>query len=296
MDIGILIIATARAGAIDTIARTVEERGYESIWIPEHPVIPIGFKTPVPVAGGGSLPEHYGRWCDPFVALSIAAAVTKRIKLATGICLLPEREPLITAKAVASLDLYSGGRVVLGVGAGWLREETEAMGAHFGSRWKRLRETVEAMRVAWTEPEPSYAGELVHFPPLRCEPKPLQKPYPPILLGGHGPKVLERVARTYDGWMPLVPNPESLKRDVEALRKLAVDHGRKPESIHITALVEPHESGPSLDDLRQYAEAGASRVVIFSQKMAIAMADGAALELIKRFEAVVERGQQVSTR
>ena len=217
MDIGILIIATARAGSIDTIARTVEERGYESIWIPEHPVIPIGFKTPVPVAGGGGLPEHYGRWCDPFVALSIASAVTKRIKLATGICLLPEREPLITAKTIASLDLYSGGRVVLGVGAGWLREETEAMGAHFGSRWKRLRETVEAMRVAWSQPEPAYAGDIVHFPPLRCEPKPLQKPYPPILLGGHTPKVLERVARTYDGWMPLVPNPESLKRDVADL-------------------------------------------------------------------------------
>jgi alkanesulfonate monooxygenase SsuD/methylene tetrahydromethanopterin reductase-like flavin-dependent oxidoreductase (luciferase family) len=113
------------------------------------------------------------------------------------------------------------------------------------------------------------------------------------MLGGHGPKVLERVARTYDGWMPLVPNPESLKRDVAALRKLATERGRNPDTIHITALVEPHESGPSLDDLRKYADAGASRVVIFSQKMAIAMADGAALELIKRFEAVVERGQQV---
>jgi alkanesulfonate monooxygenase SsuD/methylene tetrahydromethanopterin reductase-like flavin-dependent oxidoreductase (luciferase family) len=99
---------------------------------------------------GGELPEHYGRWCDPFVALSIAASVTKWIKLASGFCLLPEREPLITAKTIASLDLYSGGRAVLGVGAGWLREETEAMGAHFGSRWKRLRETVEAMRVAWS--------------------------------------------------------------------------------------------------------------------------------------------------
>src|SRR6202161_3848373 len=136
MDIGILVAATARTGAIDAIARAVENGGYESLWIPEHPVIPIGFKTQVP--GGFTLPEHYGRWCDPFVALSIASAVTKRIKLATGICLLPEREPLITAKTIASLDLYSGGRVVLGVGAGWLREETEAMGAHFGSRGEGL--------------------------------------------------------------------------------------------------------------------------------------------------------------
>lgn len=292
MDIGILVASTARTGAIDGIARAVENGGYESLWIPEHPVIPVGFQTAVP--GGGKLPEHYGRWVDPFVALSIAAAVTKRIKLATGICLLPEREPLITAKAVASLDLYSGGRVVLGVGAGWLREETEAMGANFGSRWKRLRETVEAMRVCWTEPEPSYKGELVHFPALRCEPKPLQKPYPPILLGGHGPKVLERVARTYDGWMPLVPNPESLKRDVTMLRKLAADRGRKADALHITALVDPQENGPSLDDLKKYADAGASRVVIFSQRIAIAIADGAALELIKRFEPVVERAQKVA--
>ena len=292
MDIGILVATTARTGAIDAIARAVEDGGYESLWIPEHPVIPVGFKTAVP--GGGTLPEHYGRWVDPFVALSIAAAVTKRIKLATGICLLPEREPLITAKAVASLDLYSEGRVVLGVGAGWLREETEAMGANFGSRWKRLRETVEAMRVLWTDPEPSYKGELVHFPALRCEPKPLQKPYPPILLGGHGPKVLERVARTYDGWMPLVPNPESLKRDVTMLRKLASDHGRKADALHITALVDPHESGPSLDDLKKYADAGASRVVLFSQRMAIAIADGAAVESIKRFEPVVERAQKIA--
>ena len=291
MDIGILIIATARAGSIDTIARAVEDRGYESIWIPDHPVIPIGFKTPVPLGGG--LPEHYGRWCDPFVALSIAAAVTKRIKLATGVCLLPEREPLITAKTVASLDVYSGGRVILGVGAGWLREETEAMGAHFGSRWKRLRETVEAMRIAWSQPEPSYAGDIVHFPPLRCEPKPLQKPYPPILLGGHTPKVLERVARNYDGWMPLVPNPEALQRNVATLRKLTAEQGRNPDSLHITAFVDPGENGPSVDELKRYADAGASRVVIFSQKTASAIADGAALDLIDRFQPVVERAQHV---
>ena len=291
MDIGILIIATARAGSIDTIARAVEDRGYESIWIPDHPVIPIGFKTPVPLGGG--LPEHYGRWCDPFVALSIAATVTKRIKLATGVCLLPERDPLITAKTVASLDLYSGGRVVLGVGAGWLREETEAMGAHFGSRWKRLRETTEAMRIAWSQPEPSYAGDIVHFPPVRCEPKPLQEPYPRILLGGHTPKVLERVARTYDGWMPLVPNPESLKRNVATLRKLTAEQGRNPDSLHITAFVDPKENGPSLEELKLYADAGASRVVIFSQKTASAIADGAALNLIDRFQPVVERAQHV---
>jgi probable F420-dependent oxidoreductase len=291
MDIGILVATTARTGDIAEIARTTEAAGYESLWIPEHPVIPIGFKTPVP--GGGKLPEHYGRWVDPFVALTIAATATKRIRLGTGICLLPEREPLITAKTVATLDLYSGGRVVLGVGAGWLREETEAMGANFGNRWKRLRETAEAMRVAWTQPEPSYNGDLVRFAPVRCEPKPLQKPYPPILLGAHGPKALERVARSYDGWMPLVLNAETFKRDVTTLKKLTISNGRDPDSLHITAIVDPHEDGPSVEDLHAHKDAGASRVMLFSQKLGIAMADGAALDLVKRYAPVVERARRV---
>src|SRR5579864_6180915 len=154
MDIGVMIAATAQTGDIAAIAREVENLGYESFFIPEHPVIPIGFKTPLPYGGGGQLPEHYGRWMDPFIALGVAAAVTKRVKLGTGICLLPEREPIITAKAIATLDVISHGRVVLGVGGGWLKEETEAVGTRFETRWKRLRETVEAMRVLWSQPEP----------------------------------------------------------------------------------------------------------------------------------------------
>ena len=293
MDIGFLMAATAQCGDLAEIARRVEAHGYESLWMAEHPVIPIGMKTPFPFTPDNKLPDHYARWADPFIALTIAAAVTKKIKLGTGVCLLPERETLITAKVAASLDHFSGGRLLLGVGAGWLREETEAMGAHFGSRWKRLRETVEAMRIAWSQSEPSYNGDIVHFPPLRCEPKPLQKPYPPVLLGGHTPKVLERVARNYDGWMPLVRNPESLKRNVATLRKLPSDQGRNPDSLHITAFVDPGENGPSVDELKRYADAGASRVVIFSQKTASAIADGAALNLIDRFQPVVERAQHV---
>lgn len=291
MDVGILIATTARTGDVAEIAHAAEAAGYESLWIPEHPVIPVGFKTPVP--GGGKLPEHYGRWVDPFVALTIAATATKRLKLGTGICLLPEREPLITAKTVATLDLYSGGRVILGVGAGWLREETEAMGANFGNRWKRLRETTEAMRVAWTEAEPSYNGELVRFPALRCEPKPVQKPHPPILLGAHGPKAIERVARTYDGWMPLVQNAEAFKRDVTTLKKLAATNGRNPDALQITAIVDPQEDGPSVEELRAYKEAGASRMMVFSQKLGIAMADGAALDLVKRYAPVVDRARRI---
>ena len=157
-------------------------------------MIPVGFKTEVP--GGGTLPEHYNRWADPFIALTMAAAATTTLKLATGICLFPEREPLITAKVIATLDLYSGGRTIIGVGAGWLREETEVMGTNFRLRWRRLRETTEALRLCWTEEQPSYQGEMVQFPPVFCDPKPVQKAGPPIFLGGHVPKALERVARS----------------------------------------------------------------------------------------------------
>jgi probable F420-dependent oxidoreductase len=291
MDIGVMIAATAQTGDIAAIAREVENLGYESFFIPEHPVIPIGFKTVPP--GGGQLPEHYGRWLDPFVALTVAATVTKRIKLGTGICLLPEREPLMTAKVIASLDVVSGGRVVLGVGGGWLKEETEAMGTQFGMRWRRLRETVEALRVLWTEAEPSYNGELVKFPPVRCDPKPIQKGGPAIMLGAHGPKGRERVVRSYDGWCPVVGKPETFKRDVAELKKLAAERGRDSASLQITAFAPPHDDGLSTDELKFYQDAGANRLVLFSQRDAIASANGKALDIIRRIATTIDRAQHL---
>ena len=164
MDIGFLMAATAECGDLAEIARTLEQLGYESLWIAEHPVIPVGMQTRFPFTPDGKLPDHYARWADPFIALTIAAAVTKKLKLGTGVCLLPERETLVTAKVAASLDVFSGGRLLMGVGAGWLREETEAMGANFGLRWKQTREAVEAMRLLWTQREASYQGEMIKFP------------------------------------------------------------------------------------------------------------------------------------
>ncbi len=292
MDIGIMIAATAESGNIAEIAREVENLGYESFFIPEHPVIPIGFKTPLPGGGGGTLPEHYGRWFDPFVALSIAAAVTKRVKLGTGICLLPEREPIITAKTIATLDVISGGRVILGVGAGWLREETEALGTNFLTRWKRLRETVEALRVLWTQPEASYQGELVKFPAVRCDPKPIQKRIP-ILLGARGEKAMERVIRSYDGWVPIAGRPASFKRDIDAIKKLASERGRNPDTLHISGFVGPGEDGISAEDLKLYKEAGAHRLVLFSQGDAIKMASGKTMEIVRRLAPTVERAAKL---
>ncbi len=293
MNIGILTTATAQSGDLAEVARQAEAIGYDSLWIPEHPVIPLGHKTLFPGSRDGKLPEHYNRWADPFIALTVAATVTKKIKLATGICLLPERDPLMTAKVVASLDLYSGGRVILGVGAGWLKEETEVMGTRFGTRWKRLRETVEAMRVLWTKAEASYEGELVRFPAVRCEPKPVQQPCPPVLLGAHGPKALERVARTYDGWCPLAQSPETFLKDMETLRKLTVEAGRNPDALQVTAIIDPQGDGPSVDDLKRYRDAGANRVLVFSQQMGTEASDGKALEIVRRLAPVVERGQKV---
>ncbi len=293
MDIGFLAAATAEAGDIAEIARQTEAHGYESLWIPEHPVIPAEMRTPMPFTENEKLPEHYGRWGDPFVALAVAAAVTKKIRLATGICLLPEREPLITAKAVATLDLVSQGRVVLGVGAGWLREETEAMGANFGTRWRRTRETVEAMKMLWRDGRGAYNGETIKFPPVRCEPRPVRKSGPPVLLGAHGPKAIERVARSYDGWMPLLQDPAQLKRDVAKLHELAAKHGRQNVKFEISPLVEPGDDGLSAYALRAFRDAGATRIVLLSQKSVKLTADGHALDLIRRFAATVERARSL---
>jgi probable F420-dependent oxidoreductase len=293
MDIGFLIAVTAQSGNLVEIARQVEACGYESLWIPEHPVIPTNIRTPFPFTPDHKLPEHYGRWADPFIALAVAAGVTTKIKLGTGICLVPEREPIVTAKLVASLDLLSGGRVVLGIGAGWLREETEAMGANFGLRWRHTREAVEAMRLLWTRDAASYDGEIVKFPAVRCEPKPLQKPHPPVLLGAHGPKALTRVARSYDGWMPLVQSPEQLKREVARLRELAAEYRRDGGSLQVSPLVDPGENGPSATELKGYREAGASRIILLSQKTVAQTADGMALELARKFAPVVVRAREI---
>jgi probable F420-dependent oxidoreductase len=293
MDIGFLLAVTDQTGDLAQIARTLESIGYESLWIPEHPVIPVSMKTPFPFTPDNKLPEHYAKWPDPFVALTVAACATSKLKLATGICLLPEREPLITAKTAATLDYYSNGRLILGVGAGWLREETEVMGANFGTRWKLLRENVEAIRILWREREASYQGELIKFAAVRSEPKPVQKPLPPILLGGHGEKALARVARTYDGWIPLVEGPVQLKREADLLRKLAKESGRNPDAISVSPFVDPGTDGLSLDDLKRYQDAGVKRIIFFSQAIAAQTAAGKALDFIKRFAPGVERAAKV---
>ena len=289
MDIGFITPITAQSGNLTELARTVESLGYDSLWIPEHPVIPYGPKTQYPF--DAELPEHYGRWTDPFVALTVAACATSKIKLGTGICLLPEREPLITAKVIATLDYFSKGRVILGVGAGWLKEETEAMGANFGKRWRHTREFVEAMKLVWTTAEPSYNGEIVKFPRVRSEPKPVQKNGPLCILGAHGDAALTRVAKTYDGWMPIVKDIAEFKTAVTSLKKQVKDNKRNPDAIDISPLVDPEGLGSA--ELKALREAGATRLIVFSQKIVEECADGKGLELAKKFASIVEQARKL---
>lgn len=291
MQVGFVMTATAQSGPLPALAQQAEQLGYDSLWIPEHPIIPRGELTPYPF--GGPLPEHYGRWVDPFIALTVVAGVTRRLKLATGICLLPEREPLVTAKTIASLDYYSGGRVILGIGAGWLREETEIMGARFATRWQRMRETAEAMRALWSEDSPSYAGKQIDFPPVRCEPKPAQRGGPPFLLGGHGEKSLARIAKHYDGWCPLAQDPTSFAQEAQALREMMRAHGRDPSQLILSPFVDPEDGRMSDATLKAYADAGCERIVMFSQELVAQVADGHAAHWLEMSANIVERARRL---
>src|SRR5436190_14934919 len=200
MKFGIAVFPTDYAADPSTIARLVEQRGFDSLFFPEHTHIPVSRRTPYP--GGGELPRAYSHTLDPFVALTAAATATARLLVATGICLVVERDPITTAKEVASLDQVSGGRFLFGVGAGWNAEEMQNHGTEPHRRFSLMRERIEAMKAIWTQDEAAYHGRHVDFDPIWSWPKPVQKPHPPVLVGGNGEKVLDRVLAFGDEWMP----------------------------------------------------------------------------------------------
>jgi probable F420-dependent oxidoreductase len=230
MLFGVAVFPTDYAVDPGTLARMVEERGFESLFFPEHTHIPADRTTPYPP--GGELPRQYSHTYDPFVALTAAAATTESLLLATGICLVIERDPIITAKEVASLDRLSGGRFLFGVGAGWNLEEMENHGTDPHRRFSLMRERVEAMKAIWTQDEASYHGEHVDFDPIWSWPKPVQQPYPPVLVGGNGPKVLERVVAFGDEWMP--NRVTGLTDRVAELNRLAAEAGRDPIPVTLS--------------------------------------------------------------
>ena len=201
MDFGAVMFSTDYSIRPDDLAHLLEDRGFESMWVPEHSHIPADRSSPWP--GGSELPREYWHTYDPFVALTAAAAVTTNLKLGTGICLVIERDPIMLAKEVASVDRLSGGRFILGIGGGWNREEMANHGSRFRSRWRLLRERILAMKEIWSQEEPEYHGEFVNFDKMWAYPKPVQRPHPPILMGGDGVTTFDRVVEYCDGWMPI---------------------------------------------------------------------------------------------
>jgi probable F420-dependent oxidoreductase len=200
-DFGVSMFPTDYAIQPVELAVAAEQRGFESLFFPEHTHIPTSRRTPYP--GGGELPKEYSHTHDPFVALGAAAAATKRIKLAPGVCLVVERDPIVLAKEVASLDMISNGRVIFGIGGGWNVEEMENHGVSAKGRWKLVREKVLAMRAIWTKDAAEFHGQYVKFDPIWSWPKPVQKGGPPIILGSQSARVFERVVEYCDGWMPI---------------------------------------------------------------------------------------------
>ena len=255
MRFGVMMFATDYAIRIDELARAVEERGFESLFVPEHTHIPKSRKSPW--IGGRELPKEYWHTHDPFVALATAAAVTTRLKVGTGICLVIERDPITLAKEVASLDFLSKGRFLFGIGGGWNLEEMENHGTDPKRRWRLLRERILAMKAIWTQEEAEFHGELVSFAPIWSYPKPVQTPHPPILMGGNVPTARQRAVEFCDGWFPIAGRA-SIAEGVADLRARAEKVGRDPNSISVSVFgAKPEETV-----LRGYEKAGVERAIL----------------------------------
>jgi len=256
MRVGAYYFPTDYGIAVDELARELETRGFESLFVCEHTHIPVSRRTPFPT--GGELPKRYKHTHDPFVALSFAAAATRTLKLGTGICLIPQRDPIVTAKSVASLDQLSGGRFIFAMGGGWNVDEMENHGAKYETRFKLLRERALAMKALWTQEEAQFHGEFVNFDPVWLYPKPKQKPHPPLFLGGESDHTLERVVEFCDGWFPRPRGGFEPKVAVERLKKAANAAGRDPKTLSITVFAAPADAAK----LAPYREAGIERVLL----------------------------------
>ena len=257
------------------MGRTAELLGFDSIWYAEHPAVPVESASPFP-ATGGAIPWTYSHFTDPYIALARASGVTTTLKLATGITLVPQRNPLLLAKEIAALDHHSGGRFILGVGTGWLREEVEIFGGNFARRWTQTREALDVMKALWSQDAAEFHGEFFNFPPVRSYPKPVQKPHPPILLGGAAKNVLKRVVDHADGWLPNRITPADLEKARNELNRLSADAGRDPKSISITV----YGQEPTKDVVGPLLDAGADRIVVRATHVATEAEMGAQLEQI----------------
>jgi probable F420-dependent oxidoreductase len=258
MDFGAAMFFTDYAMLPGELAQALEARGFESVWAPEHSHIPSARRTPFP--SGGELPKKYYDVMDPFVSLTAAAAATKTLKLGTGVCLVIQRDTIQTAKLVASLDQVSGGRFLFGIGGGWNRDEIESHGTEFKSRFKKMREQIEAMKEIWTQAEPEYHGDIVEVVKMRTWPKPVQKPHPPVIVGGAFPYGARRAAAYGDGWIPHLSRPqyEDVTTFLSQFRQMASVAGRDPARLPVTLWGASEDR----DRLSRYRDQGVARVVV----------------------------------
>jgi len=258
MKYGLSFFATEEAIHPRELAAACEARGFESLWLAEHSHIPVSPMTPgPPPPGHPGLPREYYAAADPFVCLAMAAAVTDRLRLGTGICLVPQRDVFQTAKEVASLDLLSGGRFLFGVGAGWNRPELEDHGTVFTERFAVMRERIEAMKAIWQDERAEYHGRHVDFGPAFAWPKPLQKPHPPIHVGGYGMPAIRRAVRYGDGWIPLMGGSGEALTQIPDLHRALEEAGRDPGAFEISIYFCPPDAA-TVDRCRR---AGVSRVL-----------------------------------
>ena len=262
MKIGLLNVFHETTARPAPFAAEMERLGFESLWVPEHPVLPVNPKTPFPA--GGPIPDVYAHMSDQFVCLGMAAASTTKLRLGTGVTLVPEHNPLVHAKQVATLDYFSGGRLIYGIGAGWLREESELLGVDFPHRWTQTAEYIAAMRELWTKPEASFDGKYVKFPPVRSYPKPIQQPGPPVLLGSRDKNALKRVAKWGDGWFPNRVDYEYMEGQLAVLKDECRAVGRDFTRLDITIGSAADLNGARAEvqsALRRFESLGIGRVV-----------------------------------
>ena len=258
MDVGLTTGISTDSVDVAVLAQKAESLGFESFWLPEHTIVPVHTTSRYGGTADGSIPLSMSDSGDPLIGLARASAVTQHIKLGTAISLVPEHNPILQAKQIATLDRLSNGRFIFGIGAGWLLEETEIMGGDFEHRWGQSREAILAMKELWTQDEAEFHGKYYNFPPVRCNPKPVQKPHPPVFLGGNAPNVFKRIAAWGDGWMPVRVTPEQVKMGRATLDELAEAAGRDPKTIRLMVCNVPADR----DSIRALESAGADRVTV----------------------------------
>lgn len=273
MKIGFMLPAfgsmATRQNMLD-MAQLAEARGFESVWVPDHVIMPTRIETPYPYSKSGRyIADPKGAHLEPFTVLSFVAACTRRVRLGFTVIVAPYRHPVVTAKMLASLDVLSGGRLIVGVGSGWLEEEFDALEVPFAKRWARTDEHIRIWKELWTAEEPRFKGDYHRFGDVQCRPQPLQKPHPPITIGGRGRASLRRVVRMADGWQVVSEHPDDvystegdLARDLRTLERMCDEAGRDFATVEITAVIIAGTAEGVLDDVPGYERLGVSRLIL----------------------------------